>query len=261
MQPRKILENQVRSSTKWLGKLFFVCTVVLAIVCFHSASAQDIANDPRYAETWKKSQALRDQLSMDATPVEFSIGGVHYKVPRNYIVNMDNFSGGPQTLVAFKVSFPGFQPYTEATKDCFTLAPLYRPKGCVPVEFNIIGGIAVSDDEGFKNIRDLFLSQTPKQGPNGFELYEEGPVDARLNIYRKKTPNHTLIIGCFVHDINRPLVWVCTHESRLPNQNAIHYMLSGAQYEFNGQQFQYAEQIDEGLRSLIDSFTLKGDKP
>ena len=77
------------------------------------AKAQNIANDPRYSDIWKKSQILRDRPSLDATPVFFSIAGVKYKVPRNYISHMDSYEGGPQDLVNFKATFPGFEPDRE----------------------------------------------------------------------------------------------------------------------------------------------------
>lgn len=109
-------------------------------------------------------------------------------------------------------------------------------------------------------MKDVIHNQTPKRGPNGFEWYAVGPDNARLDIYRKQTPLHTLIVNCFDHDITQPLYWVCNTSSRLPGNNELHYFLLGSRYEFNGQQFQYAEQIDEGLRSLIDSFTIKSDK-
>jgi hypothetical protein len=257
---KRILGKRPRFISRWfIGPVLFI-GLILAIAFPSITSAKDLSDDPQFGEIWKKSQALRPQLSMDTTPVYFSVGNVNYKVPRNYITNMDNYQGGPQILVAFKVSFPGFLPYTEATKDCFTLAPLYRPKGCIPLEFNIISNIAVSDDEAFSNASKLFHSQTPKRGPNGFEKYEIGSDTNRIESYRKKTSGHTLIIDCFVNDLSRSLFSVCNNHSRLPNQNAINYILSGGEYEFNGEQLKYAEQIDEGFRELIKTFMVVGDK-
>jgi hypothetical protein len=226
-----------------------------------AVSAQSLNDKEGYTEIWQKSQSLRDQFSADQTPLEFSVGGVHYRVPRNYIVSMEHFSGGPQSLVAFMVSFPGFKPYSDETKDCFTLAPLYRPKGCIPIAFDVIGSTPVSDEEGFRNASKLFHSKTPKQGPNGFDLYETGPDSARLDTYSKFANGHLLVIDCFVHDLSHERNAVCRTQSRLPNRNALNYIINGSRYFFNGEQFQYAEQLDAGIRSLIESFTLKGDKP
>jgi len=246
------------------SSLLLACLVAIS-ACIALASignAQQPQGDPSFqTEQRKMLGAFIDVPSADTTPVEFSVGNVRYRVPRNYIVNMDDYKGGQQTLVAFRVSFPGFKPFTAETKDCFTLAPLYRPQGCVPINFNIIAETPVSDDEGFNNIKHLFLSQTPKQGSSGFEWYEEGDADARLDVYRKETKHHTLVINCFDHDVNRPLLWTCNTSSRLPNGNALQYILSGARYEFNGKQLQYAEQIDDGIRLLIESFTIKGEQP
>ena len=162
---------------------------------------------------------------------------------------MDNWNGGPQTLVRFKVRFPGFEPLTEKTKPCMSLPPLYRPSGCVPLEFSVRRGGAgdLSDDERFSNARTLFHSQTPLPGPYGFELYETGPTDARLNTYRKKTPEHTLVIDCFMRPPGDEHSPTCSNHSNLPSGNVL-------QYHLYGDQLQDAEQIDGGFRALIGTF-------
>ena len=155
-------------------------------------SADDINQDPRYGEIWKKSEELRERPSTDTTPISFSVGHTSYKVPRNYIVHMDDYDRGPQELVTFKVTFPGFEPLTDKTRQCLTSAPAHLPPGCIPIEFWINGGngVGLSDDEKFNNARKLFHSQTAKQGPHEFEVYDTGPPDALAETYRKKTATH-----------------------------------------------------------------------
>jgi hypothetical protein len=245
------------------AKMFAVLGVL--VLCLHSfpvwADTQSsIGDDPRFGDIWKQSQILRDQPSIDATPVEFSIAGVNYRVPRNYISHMDNYNGGVQEMVTFKVTFPGFEPLTDKTKQCLTQPKAYWPPGCVPIEF-WIGGYSkdqpvLSDDDHFNNSRDLFHSQIPKQGPDGFEMYETGPENARMETYRKKIPTHTLLFECLIFSgYQGKRDAVCeNYGSPLPNGNGLSYRLSL-------DQIKDAEKIDDGIRSVISSFTLKGDKP
>jgi hypothetical protein len=189
-----------------------------------------------------------DQPSTDTTPVNFSIEGIQYTVPRNYIVWMDNWHGGPQTLVRFKATFPDFAPLTEKTRFCMEAPLAYRPADCTPLEFLVRRGSSEpTDDEQFNNLRKVFRSQVALPGPAGFELYESGPADARMNTYRKRTPEHTLVMECFPHgDLAKA---VCSSDSRLDNGAVLAYLVYGAQLPS-------AERIDTGIRRIVRSFTL-----
>jgi hypothetical protein len=196
----------------------------------------------------KQLGVWNDQPSSDPTPISFSIDDVQYKVPRNYITWMDNWSGGPQTLVRFKVTFPGFQPFNQTTRICMLAAPANRPAGCTPFEFLIRRGSSdPTDDERFTNIRKLFHSQNPLPGPFGFDLYEIGPPEARTNTYRKMTRDHMLMLTCFAQPAERTSI--CDNHSRLPNGNQL-------AYHFYGDQLEIIEQVHEGIRVLIATFTL-----
>jgi hypothetical protein len=237
---------------------YAVVTTLLA--CATTAYAQESSTKPlsgQYAEIYKHSQIWNNQASLDTAPILFSIGDVKYKVPRNYIVWMDHWNGGPQTLVRFKVTYPKFEPLDEKNAPCLTLAPVYRPPGCVPLEFIVAnggqsaggGGWAVSDEVAFNNFRDLFHSQTPLPGPYGFELYETGPENALIATYRKRTPEHLLIMQCLFHDSDRRATATCDNHSRLADHNELEFLLY-----FD--QLQSAEEIDQGFRSLVASFTV-----
>jgi hypothetical protein len=239
-----------------MGKTILVFLALLILITARLvptsvAWAQQPQNDQSSKEGQRQMLgAYIDVPSADTTPVEFSVGNVRYRAPRNYIVNMNNYKGGPQPLVAFELTVPGFEPFSEKTKDCMTKPLAYLPPNCFPVKFNIIGSTPVSDDEGFQNMSDLFHSQSPKQGPYGFELYETGPENARIETYRKQANGHTLVIDCFIQDPQMQREAICNNRSRLQNQN-------GLNYSFNKNRLQYAEQIDGELRRLLDSFTVK----
>jgi hypothetical protein len=198
--------------------------------------------------------AYIDVPSMDTTPIEFSVGNVRYRAPRNYIVNMENYKGGPQMSVSFELTVPGFEPFSDKTKDCMTKPLAYLPPGCFPVKFHIISDVPVSDDEAFHNASKLFHSQAPKNAPYGFELYETGPDNARIETYRKQANGHTLMIYCLVGNPQVTRDPVCNNTSRLKNQN-------GLEYDIYKSRLQYAEQIDGELRKFLDSFTIGEVKP
>ena len=237
----------------------------LAVICCVSAGAaaaptQEPPAKPlsgEHGEIKKQLQFWNNQASLDTTPVTFSIGDAKYQVPRNYIVWMDHWNGGPQTLVRFKVTYPKFEPLGEKNAQCLLPAPAYRPPGCRPVEFAVVnggrnvggGGWAASDEEAFNNIRNLFNSQTPMPGPYGFEVYETGPDNARIETYRKRTPEHLLILSCFFQGEDGRATAQCSNQSRLPDQNELEFHLG-----FD--QLQSAEEMDAGFRSLVKLFTV-----
>ena len=94
------------------------------------------ASQPDLQAVKKQLEVFNDRRSTDPTPIDFDKGKPRYRIPRNYIVNMGNWN--PDTmnnLVELRVTFPGFKPLTEETRDCLTQPPLYWPKGCVPIQF------------------------------------------------------------------------------------------------------------------------------
>jgi hypothetical protein len=249
---------QLRWDSSMSMRLFALTCGLIASAA--TARAQDSPAKPlsgQYAELNRQLQVWNNQASLDTTPITFSIGDAKYKVPRNYIVWMDNWNGGPQTLVRFKVTYPKFEPLDQKNTPCMSLAPLHRPPGCLPVEFIVAnggrsvggGGWAASDEEAFNNIRDLFHSQTPLPGRYGFEVYETGPENARIETYRKRTPEHVLILSCLFQSPDSRATAQCNNQSRLADHNELEFRLY-----FD--QLQSAEEIDEGFRSLVKSFTV-----
>jgi hypothetical protein len=189
---------------------------------------------------------------MALTEQEGETRQVRYRIPRNYLTCMDNWDGGEQTLVRMKFTFPGFAPLNKDTEHCLSRSPAFRPTQCVPVEINLrsAGAYEPSDDAGFNNLRNLFRSQDPIPGPYGFELYEVGPSEARINIYRKVLPEHTLVVQCYLPKAGPNNLAVCSSQSRLESNNVVSYKL----YD---DQLKDAEAIDVGVRKLIRKFQLE----
>lgn len=257
-----------RSRAAWFRG---AATVLVTACSWDSLSGAADVPAP-YGNDYRAGQRWNDQRSFSTDTIAFSLMGfpchapprnadcckpmqlpdypgegreIQYPVPRNFIVWMEPWNGGSQTLVRFKATYPGFAPLTKSTEPCLTLAPAYRPSGCVPIGFSIRSGGTYDppDEVAFHNRQDLFHSQKPLPAPFGFQLYETGPADARVNTYRKQTSLHTLVIDCFLHapaDAHA----VCQSTSRLDTGNVLSYFI-------DHDQLRDAEEIDSGIRRLV----------
>ncbi|RKP44404.1 hypothetical protein [Trinickia fusca] len=184
-----------------------------------------------------------DAMSADTTPVEFSVGSGHYRMPRNYIFQMTNWRGGPQGTVSLRVVYPGFKPFGPDTQDC-----MLRKIRCRIYE------IVMVDD--FYTSEETFDSRNryPKRGPYGFELFEVGPDDARVEYYRKKFKGEMIFFDCIVNDIRGVRNAICHHVERIGSGSFISY------YFTRNEELADASEVNEGLRKFIDSFSAGNNK-
>jgi hypothetical protein len=242
-ETRGVAIDSITSCALTAAILLILCGPILSAVAQPAAERQTTAG------------TVIARPSTDTMLVEISINGIYYAVPRNYISKMDNWNGGSQEMVNFRVTFPGFEPLTAKTSQCLTQPRSFWPSGCTPIEFWIHGGNeGPSDDERFNRERELFHSQIPRQGPGGFEVYETGPNNALRETFYKKTPLHTLVIECLFYELNGRRDAICeNYSSPLQDGNSLSYRLDLAQMA-------NAEEIDNGIRHLVDSFSLKGPK-
>jgi hypothetical protein len=67
----------------------YLCAIAASTFAF---AALLVAETPVAAEP-------RTGASLDTTPVEFSIAGTIYRAPRNYLITMSDWTGGPQEFV------------------------------------------------------------------------------------------------------------------------------------------------------------------
>lgn len=234
---------------------------------------------PPYADAYQKARQWNDRSSSNTDAVTFSLAAspyhsppkntdcgksmplpeyeserrqVRYRVPRNYIAWMEDWNGGAQRLVRLKVTYPDFKPLTRETAQCLALSAAFRPTTCTPIEFRLGVGDSYTppDDVRFNNSRKLFHSQQPIPGPYGFELYETGPPEARINTYRKTTRLHALVINCNLPYSGPNNLAVCQSDSRLESGNVLSYFLYS-------DQLKDAEAIDAGLRQLVSRFQVE----
>jgi hypothetical protein len=217
--------------------------------------ADDLLTSTGRVELGRTIQSLQPRPSLDTTPVEFSVGGIHYRIPRNYLTTMNDWNGGPQRLVTVTVSIPDLKPLSQETLACFTEKPIGGPRGCAPLSFTINAPGGVSADEAFANSKALYRNQTPINGPFGYELYKIGPRNARVERFRRVEGNRTLIYTCQMFNDHGSPHGICDPVGdRVPSGAVIHFFF-GLRY------LNDIDRIDSGLRKVVEHFTLQpGDQ-
>ena len=170
---------------------------------------EDRTLDAARAEWEKSVKSLTPRPSTDTIPFEFSVGGMHFRVPRNYLITMDNWSGGPQGLVTIRVNLPDMKPLTPQNADCFRARRSDLPPGCEPFRFLIEGKPLVSTDQAFEKMRHVFRGQIPDHTEFGYEKYEIGPDNARTEYYRMVDDAQTRLYSCLINDSRGKRNGVC----------------------------------------------------
>jgi hypothetical protein len=209
--------------SNWRTSAIGLATIFLAAAflndCRSLVRAQSSTQAPVTStidEVWKKSQSLRPRQSTDTTPVTVKVGDVTYKIPRNYISMYFDF---PQ----LKVTYPGFKPFTEETSGCFDRR-LEASLGCTTLELNM--RLSLPHHPGFENAikaappyREKPLS--PRPGPYGYDIYDEGPDNARSEIYRSESED--IFFRCGIYDNNGVRSGVCDDAVSLADGNAVRF--------------------------------------
>jgi hypothetical protein len=232
------------------GIVLYTCICILSVGTFRRASADDDTLTRGKAEFEKALNAMRPRPSLDSTPVEFSIAGIQFRMPRNYLITMDNWNGGPQGLVTVRLSFPDLQPITDTNRKCVTGPPLWGHSACEYVEFTINQPGSLTAEQAFENSRDIYRNQTPITAPFGFEKYEIGPENARLEDYRKVENGRTLFYTCIIQYVSGERNGLCsTTRDQLPSG-------AGLFFFFNMNHLHDIAEIDAKLRNLVESFTI-----
>jgi hypothetical protein len=247
--------TQYRAANHWIGRrtpAIGRAAILLAAAflndCRSPGRAQPSAQAPVTStidEVWKKSQSLRPRQSTDTTPVTVKVGNVTYKIPRNYISMYFDF---PQ----LKVTYPGFKPFTDETRGCFDRR-LEASLGCTTLELNM--RLSLPHHPGFENMikatppfREKPLS--PRPGPYGFEIYDQGPDNARTEIYRSESEDIFFLCGIF--DNNGVRDAVCDDAVSLSDGNAVRFF-------FGLNQVSELRNFEAGIRQLMAGF-VQGDK-
>jgi hypothetical protein len=206
--------------------LFSIALLIFVFVTLLGNQVAFAAGEPRTQAAGQpaldKPAELSPGASLATTPVEFSIAGTVYRVPRNYLITMSNWAGGPQEFVTMRVNSPRLTPLTEATRQCLSGDPfalsaeiMIKPAsrtGCMQFLFDVADpdgreANGVTAEQEFEKIRPLAQTQRAQVGRSSFEKYEFVLNDAWMEAYRKVSgwrmlltcaPSPTTMVGVMV---------------------------------------------------------------
>lgn len=189
-----------------------------------------------------------DKSRFDTTPIEFIVGTVKYRFPRNYLFS---FPITKTTTRILRVTYPNFEPLTEKNKECFLDREYVKGK-CSFIELDINGPAKFPrDDEAFKNymrqpwIKNIKLTILP----DGVKKYTYNQGDKTNEIYRYCTKQQNIFMTCDSYGNGKPVM--CDNDAEpLAEGNSVSYYVH---YSFMPE----IVQVDKGIISLIKKFTVK----
>ena len=175
-----------------------------------------------YDEIKKQSSIFERRPSFDTTPVKVTVVDVTYQIPRNYLVYLD------PAIPTLKLTWPGLKPLTPETQKCFGSILQSEAAGCTSLEFHILGsrgpgpgGRALTNAERFHNFMKGFEHVRPRSGPVGTEIYDVGPENARIEIYRKDEGD--VYFDCMISDYRGKRGAVCNDLFVLDDKNGVQF--------------------------------------
>ncbi|CAE6862284.1 hypothetical protein R75461_08046 [Paraburkholderia nemoris] len=186
-------------------------------------------------------------MSVDESPVEFSLGAARYRIPRNYLSQMSDWSGGPQEYAAIRVTYPGLKPFSQETESC-----MRHKTPCRIYEVNLRDKFQAWEDGG-ANREEVEHPEWGKPGPYGFTLFTRGPENARSDFYRKIVDGKPIMFFCLPYDVDGKRGAVCNHAAHTSSGATLFYF-----FDLNG--LRDAVEVDEALRQLVDGFSIKENK-
>jgi hypothetical protein len=233
------------------GLLMMTVAVSLATSNIVRADTNTAPSSPSgYNELEDAARSLQPRPSQDETKIDFSVGEVRYRVPRNYLVTMDSWNGGPQDLVTVRINFPDLEPLTDRKRICFSAVPANRPIGCEPLTVTINAPGNFTADDAFARIRHLFHSQVPASGPDGFEKYELGPEPAGVEYYRKVEGSRIVLYKCQIFMNHGVRDGVCDSVGdQLTTGSVLHFY-------FPLRLLPQIAEFDQALRTLVENFSV-----
>jgi hypothetical protein len=95
-------------------------------------------------------------------------------------------------IPTMKLKWPGLEPLTVDTQECFGSIARGERAGCTSFNFLILGstgpgpgGRALTNSEKFENWKKTFPNMPMRRGPFGYDIYNLGPEEALTEIYRR----------------------------------------------------------------------------
>jgi hypothetical protein len=201
----------------------------------------------------KQSEIFEPRASFDTTPVVVNVAYVTYRIPRNYLTHLE------PAIPTLRVTYPGFKPLTEETRDCFDPKWRVQHPECTIIEFRLLGsrgpgpgGWAITNSERFENfIRGLPVR--PKARLYDYAIYEIGPDEAHITIYRRIEGD--IYFSCqFSKDSDRATGGVCNDMFRLNDMNHV-------QFYFQAPLIVAVPEIEARIRELMAGFVVEERQP
>jgi len=203
-----------------------------------SAAAQDTSGAAPFTP-----QDLRSIPSTDTRPIKVKIGAVTYAIPRNYILYPIN--GQP---VVLQVTYPGFQPLTEETRPCIE-HKIWRQ--CLPIQLRI--ELGPHNNVMMGNLLKNGQITLRSDHPLGYNIYEEGPENARIEIYRRELDN--IFINCYLIPENDAPDSICEDFIDVDPQHSNIIRIFIGRKNIGD-----IPEINEQVTKLINSFVEAGEK-
>jgi hypothetical protein len=169
--------------------------------------------------------------------IEIKLGKIKYSIPREYVREPFGHSG-----IVLHVKYPGFGPVDNENCPQF---PHAEDTKCRSIRLWVSIDYGLGTEDGFENQKNHFFDKSPKKGPYGFDLYFQGPEEARQNWYTKKVNDFFLVFRC---DFDKD------QKNALCSANSSTRTGLSLSYNFPIDKLNEAEDVDIGLRNLLDSF-------
>lgn len=237
----------------WLIGRLLLCHFVRIFIVFFvvlfgangSVAAQSAPFNPE-----ELTKRFNPKPSFDTTPVRIKVASVVYRIPRNYLIFLDE-------VPTLRVTFPGLEPLIERTRACFE-NKVTRNNDCRILEIRIhgsggpgAGGLALTRKEMIENFKAHFPAIIPRSGPHGFLVYELGPENARSEFYWREEDD--LFFRCSVNfEGDSRGEGVCDDSVPLNDKNH-------AGFFFRRSQIGSIPEIEAAIRKLMDQFVVRED--
>jgi hypothetical protein len=217
--------------------LILASAAALPITCFAACDQPlSTSEESRCADTaaLNYKSINKVNLSTDTTELTFKVGLVTYKIPKNYIY-------GPSNPPVLGVTYPGFKPLTDETRDCFAIGPrknldcsllqlrLHLPSSTLVAFNNFL--------ENNKNIKSL-------PGPDGYKIYRMPTIE----YYRMEDKN--IFFHCMIDYYGDSRYGVCDDYFSLNDGNVVAFF-------FPHNQVKDVANIESEVRELMASFVVE----
>ncbi|WP_420965003.1 hypothetical protein [Bradyrhizobium sp. B120] len=238
--------------TKWLVwgavAIALIAGSFLSYKAFYQ-SADPLLKHESFAEKLQRHaslQELRENYpSLDKRTIPIAFADRIYKIPRNYLVDLDRSSADPkETAFEIYVLLPNLEPRTANNAGRFAKSPFYDGYGD-QVNARMRGG---QEELDWSERRLLWNRRCEEKGSGAFRMVESGYQlceAANSDLFLKDTPEGPLIFVCEKVTVKKP---DCTIADRTGAGWGVLTLHFSRKYVYQ------ADEIRKRFRSLLDSF-------